>query len=244
VAALQFRAVVDRSTYDLVAERFVVLAGAAIVRDVTTQRVLIHVPIIHTQADMGTLGERIKRGLVQRFGECWWQSKANLIDRGWDEIEAALVNPDIPYERVRVYQDGLPVCERELDIVKELAMAGSRNHRLLLEIARRGATIMGTESGELLIEEYGRVRRLLGSCEARAKHEDVKASGAALIQKRDRFIAHRIDATLTRGEIGMLFLGMLHSVAAFLPADIRLLSLVPFANNRPVILQALRLARK
>jgi hypothetical protein len=213
------------------------------VRDVTTRRVLIHVPIIHTQVDMGTLGDRIKRELAQRFGEHWWQSKANLIERAWDDIEAALMNPDIPYERVRVYQDGLPVCGRELDIVKELAAAGSRNHRLLLEMVRRGATVMGTESGELLVEEYCRVRRLLASSDTLAKDENVKASGAALIQKRDRFIARQIDTTLTRGEIGILFLGMLHSVAAFLPAEIRLLSLVPFANNRPIILQALRLAK-
>lgn len=212
-------------------------------RDVTTQRVLIDVPIIHTQADMGTLGEAIKGQLVQRFGQDWWQTKVSLIDRAWDEIEACLITPEMPYERVRIYQDGLPVCGRELDIVKELAAAGSRNHGLVLELVRRGATIMGTESGELLIEEYGRVRRLLGSCEVRAKHdEDFKASGAALIQKRDRFIADRIAATLAPGETGILFLGMLHAVAGLLPADIRLFGLVPFANNRPVILQALRLA--
>jgi hypothetical protein len=134
------------------------------------------------------------------------------------------------------------VCGRELDIVKELAAAGSRNHRLALELVRRGATVMGTESGELLVEEYGRVRRLLGSCETRARHEDFKTSGAALIQKRDRFIAQRIAATLVRGEIGILFLGMLHAVAGLLPADIWLFGLKPFANNRTVILQALRLA--
>jgi hypothetical protein len=192
---------------------------------------------------MGTLGEPIKRAVAHRFGEHWWQSKANLIERAWDEVEASLIKPDIPYGRVRVYQDGLPVCGRELDIVKELAVAGSRNHRLLLEIARCGATIMGTESGELLFEEYGRVRRLLASGEVLAKDEDVKASGVALIHKRDRFIAQRIDTTLTRGEIGILFLGMLHLVAASLPADIWLLSLVPFANNRHVLLQALRLSR-
>jgi len=212
------------------------------VRDVTAQRVLIQVPIIHTQADMGALGEPIKRQLVQRFGQSWWQSKVSLIDRAWDEIEASLIISKMPCQRVRIYQDGLPVCGRELDIVKELAAAGSRNHGLVLELVRRGATIMGTESGELLVEEYSRVRRLLGSCEARAKDEDFKASGAALLQKRDRFIAQRIAATLARGEIGILFLGMLHAVAGFLPADIRLFGLLPFANNRPVILQALRLA--
>ncbi|MFZ0889039.1 MAG: hypothetical protein WA005_11345 [Candidatus Binataceae bacterium] len=210
----------------------------------TTRRTLIHVPIIHTQADMGALGERVKRELVRRFDQDWWDSKAGLIDRAWDEIASALLDRDMPWERVRVYQDGLPICGRELDIVKELAAAGSRNHRLVLETARRGATVVGTESGELLVEEYSRVRRLLGTSEAPAKHEDFRASGAALIEKRDRFIAGRIDATLVRGEIGILFLGMLHSVAALLPADIRVFSLRPFADNRSVILEALRFARE
>jgi len=207
------------------------------------QRVLIHVPIVHTQADMGALGQRIKNQLVRRFGERWWQRKVDLIDRAWDEIEASLLNPEMPCDRLRIYQDGLPVCGRELDIVKELAAAGSRNHRLVRELAHRGATVMGTESGELLIEEYARVRRLLGGSEAPSKSVDLKASGVDLIQRRDRFIATRIDSTLARGEMGILFLGMLHSIAALLPADLRLFSLMPFADNRPTILAALRSAK-
>ncbi len=193
---------------------------------------------------MGALGERMKQQFVQKFGERWWQSKASAVDRIWDEIETSLLDLDIPYDRVRIYQDGLPVCGRELDIVKELAAAGSRNHRLLLEMARRGAIIMGTESGELLIEEYSRIRRLLGSSDASVGGEDVKASGDALIQKRDRFIAQRIDATLARGEIGIVFLGMLHSMAGLSPKDMRLLSLVPFDDNRPRILEAVRYAKR
>jgi hypothetical protein len=211
---------------------------------VAAQRVLVHIPIIHTQADMGALGEHIKRQLVRRFGEHWWQSKASAVDRFWDDIEAALLGDGLPCERVRIYQDGLPVCGRELDIVKELAAAGSRNHRLILEMVRRGATVMGTESGELLIEEYGRIRRLLGkNAGAPAGQEDVKASGAALLQRRDRFIAERIDATLARGDIGLLFLGMLHSISQFLPKDVRLAGFVPFADNRSRLAQAVHFAK-
>lgn len=213
-------------------------------RDVTARRTLIHVPIIHTQADMGALGEQVRRELMRSFDQAWLDNRAGLIDRVWDEIASALLDGDLPWEKVRLYQDGLPICGRELDIVKELATAGSRNHRLVLEIAGRGATIMGTESGELLIEEYSRVRRLLGALKAPAEQEDFKASGAALIEKRDRFIAGRIDGTLARGEIGILFLGMFHAVAAFLPADIRVFSTRPFTDNRSVILEALRVGRE
>jgi hypothetical protein len=206
------------------------------------ERVLIHVPIIHTQADMGALGDRIRQQLVHRFGEQWWRSKASLVDRIWDEIEATLLNVHLPYDHVRIYQDGLPICGRELDIVNELAAAGSRNHRLLLEMARRGALIMGTESGELLVEEYSRVQRLLGTSGVPTQQMEAKASGGALIEKRDRFVANRIDSTLARGELGIVFMGSLHSIARFLPKDIRVVALVPFADNRRRVLQALRQA--
>lgn len=214
----------------------------AILDDVAAQRVLVHIPIIHTQADMGALGEGIRRHLVQRFGEHWWQSKTSAVDRFWNDIEAALLGGDLPYARMRIYQDGLAVCGREMDIVKELAAAGSRNHRLVLELARRGAAVMGTESGELLVEEYGRIRRLLGSAEA-AGRGDIQGAGVALLQRRDRFIAERVGATLAAGEIGVLFLGMLHSaVGRFLPADVRLLGFVPFEDNRARLKHAVSLA--
>lgn len=210
----------------------------------SAQRILIHVPIVHTQADMGALGKHIRRHLVESLGERWWQGRLNTVDRFWDEIEASIAALDLPYQGLRIYQDGLPVCGRELDIVKELAAAGSRNHRLLLDLHRRGAAIMGTESGELLVEEYNRIRALLESPGSPSQGQDVKASGARLIEKRDRFIAARVDATLAADETGILFLGMLHSIAAFLPKDIRLLNLLPFDGNVPQMRQALHSARR
>jgi hypothetical protein len=195
------------------------------------RRLLIHVPIVHTQADLGALGKQVRRKVVERLGEGWWQANLDTVDRVWDAIEAAIARLDLPYQRLRIFQDGLAVCGREMDIVRELAAAGSRNHRLLLELDRRGAAIMGTESGELLIEEYNRVRALLETPGALSRHQDVKASGARLIEKRDRFIAERIDATLGANETGMLFLGMLHSIAGFLAPDIRLANLLAFSSD-------------
>ncbi len=40
------------------------------------------------------------------------------------------------------------------EIVSELSASGSRNHRLLMHLMDKGAMIMGTESPELLMEEY------------------------------------------------------------------------------------------
>jgi hypothetical protein len=77
---------------------------------------------------------------------------------------------------------------------------------------RGGATLVGTESPELLLEEY----RLLQSPEERTE-----AIAADLLEARDRFIAGRIDTTLGDGEDGILFIGALHKVAKFLPQRIR-----------------------
>lgn len=216
--------------------------GVDIISGVSAQRLLIHVPIIHTQADLGALGESIKRQLVAKFGERWWKNKVSAVELVWDEIETSILALDLQYDRVRIYQDGLPVCGREMDIVKTLAAAGSRNHALLLKLADRGAVIMGTESADLLVEEYSRVRRLLGASDSHSERNH--SSAAALIHERDKFIAERIDATLAPGEIGILFLGMLHSAVQFLPRSIRPLSLLPFAANRARISQALRSASR
>ena len=80
-----------------------------------------------------------------------------MVDRLWTQIEQTLEGMAIFYERVRVYQDGLPVCGHELEIVSELAKAGSRNHQLLLELKEKGATTMGSESSELLVYNAGQL---------------------------------------------------------------------------------------
>lgn len=80
----------------------------------------------------------------------------------------------LPYPRVRLYQDGLPVCGREVEITTDLARAGSRNHQLLLRVMERDATLMGTESAELLVRDYRLIKQML-----EARHKPVAAAWAA-----------------------------------------------------------------
>jgi hypothetical protein len=179
---------------------------------------------------MGKLGEPIMVRLVQELGDEWWQRKADVAGRIWEEIEKSLLNPDIPFQHARLYQDALPICGREYDIVQELAASGSRNHALLLRLIERGATIMGTESPELLIEEYRRVQRLLENPD-RKTQMGARAPIDALIKQRDSFIAKRIESTLTGKEFGIVFLGMLHSITERLPADMRVVQVLPFGDS-------------
>ena len=41
-----------------------------------------------------------------------------------------------------------------------------------------------------------------------------------LLEKRDHFVADRINRTLGAGECGILFMGMLHEAAKYLDSDI------------------------
>ncbi len=126
-------------------------------------KILYYIPIIHTQSDMGTLSESIEKVTLQKLGERTWRRKHNLIERFWSGIEDTIDTLSLSYAQTRVYQDGLPVCDKEIEIVTEIAKKGSTNHRLLIRLMEKGATIMGTESAELLIEEYHQIKKILES---------------------------------------------------------------------------------
>lgn len=185
---------------------------------------LVYIPIIHTQADMGGLGPSFQRMKLSKLGRQGLARHAGLVAKMWDQIERVVDNLPVVAGKVRVYQDGLPVCGHEQQIVSQLAEAGSRNHRLLLRLEARGAVLMGTESGELLVEEYRLASAALaagGAGGPASREARQKASRDALLEKRDRYIAARINATLAAGETGILFLGMLHAVNRRLDPDVR-----------------------
>jgi hypothetical protein len=188
-------------------------------------RTLIYLPIVHTQADMGGLKESVARATLEKSGRAGLTRKTKAIDNIWTEIEAAIEALALSFNRVRLYQDGLPVCGREAEIVTELAQAGSRNHQLLLRLMAQGAVLMGTESGDLLVQEYQLAKE---SLTARApRSTGVAASRRALndtlLKRRDQFLGQRINDTLKGGETGILFLGMLHSLERYLQPDVKVI---------------------
>jgi hypothetical protein len=158
--------------------------------------------------------------------------KTAAIDHIWTEIEATIDALALSFDRVRLYQDGLPVCGREAEIVTELARAGSRNHQLLLRLMAQGAVLMGTEEGDLLVQEYQLAKQSLTTPPPRAAALAARqrALSEALLQHRDHFIAQRINATLKSGETGILFLGMLHSLERNLHPDV--LVIYPLHRSR------------
>lgn len=173
---------------------------------------LIYVPVVHSTAEMGSSAPAYKAAFIARYGESSWEERSARFDAIWRAIADAIKALWLDLRRVKLYQDSLPVCGREVALVQNLAALGSQNHRLLVDLMRDGATLVGTESPDLLLEEY----RGLQSPEKRPE-----TSAAALLEARDRFIAGRIDATLGDAEDGILFIGALHDVGKFLPQRIR-----------------------
>jgi len=199
------------------------------------ERTLIYIPITHTQADMGALGDAIQRLKVKKLGPRGWERNVNLVNKLWVQTEQAIERLALPYDRVRPYQDGLPVCGREAEIVAELAKAGSRNHRLLHRLLEKGATVMGTESSELLVEEYELVKEDSASGKPEFAGGRVpcrKALRDSLLKRRDEYIAGRINETLRAGETGLIFLGMLHCLGGWLNKDIRVINLIHQPSGR------------
>ena len=186
-------------------------------------RRLIWIPIIHSRPDLGSVGDAFRRLYVQRTSPEDWDRHIQTVDDAWERIQQAIERMHLDYGAVRVYQDGLPQCSHELDIVKDLAASGSRNHQILLDLAARGATLVGTESPALLLEEYELVQQSLARLTTddtdglAGQHQELSQR---VLEKRDRFIAQRVDQTLKAGEVGLIFLGLLHVLQGFLPKDI------------------------
>jgi hypothetical protein len=172
---------------------------------------LIYVPVMHSSVEMGSAAGAYKAAFVARFGEGKWQERCDEFDAIWDAIAAAIEVLALDPATLNLYQDSLPICGKEVPLIRDLAAQGSHNHRLLVALIDKGATLVGTESPALLLEEY----RLLQSAER------APVQAAALLRRRDAFIAKRIDETLSDGGTGLLFMGALHQVAQLLPSRIK-----------------------
>lgn len=194
-------------------------------------RTLIVIPIIHTAQDMGSLLGKIRREYVTRYGHEKWTEHLKSIDDVWVGIRQMITALALPYASVRLYQDGLPVCGKEADIVRDVAAQGSKNHQLLLDLMEQGARLMGTEDPRLLLEEY-QFHQGASGCWSLGHNSQREYQSQRLLVERDQFIAQRIRGTLLAGEIGLLFMGLTHSVEKHLDADILVRHLLPSLTEK------------
>jgi hypothetical protein len=187
-------------------------------------RSLIYVPVIHTSADLGSLAKDVTKRGIAGLGEDIWKEHKKTVDSFWDAIFGYFDSIDVP--GLKIYQDGM-IAEGEVgrSIVEEGLKSGSRNYELVSKLLNQGAILVKTEDFKLVKEERDRLlsitqtKSLFKRVLSFLKYKLIKDS---LLNKRDRFIANRINETLAQNETGILFIGAYHNVKNKLSNDIRI----------------------
>lgn len=186
-------------------------------------RKLFFVPIIHSPADMGTIGTLLSETSAAALGKELWDEHQKTISRFWDSVSRFFNSLQIC--NFKVYQDGLAAAgEVGLKIVNEGASQGSVNYEIISGLLQRGATLIKTEDIALLQREYGYIKKLTSAKSTRETETAAlryKLAQRKLLEDRDNFIAGTIESTLQEGDTGVLFIGAYHEVLSKLPADIR-----------------------
>ena len=185
-------------------------------------RRLLHVPIMHEEADMGSAATALAQQSAALSGERQWALHQETVREFWESIRAFLSSFDPA--RLKLYQDGLPAGgETGQRIVHEAVRRGSKNYQLVAELLHGGAELRKTEDPLLLLSEHQHIHRAMqqeSSGERRRDAESDRLRWDRLMEEWDRFIGETITATLEEGDLAVLFIGAGHSVTPFLATDI------------------------
>ncbi|XZE34419.1 hypothetical protein SH501x_005239 [Pirellulaceae bacterium SH501] len=196
-------------------------------------RTLWIIPIVHSAADLGKLEPDISRIKAEAGGETAVRKSRRAIDQFWADVDQRLEAESGVIEGSMIFQDALPVVPEGqegllLKIVQEMASHGSQNHQILKKLVGHGAKLVGTESAELLVEEYRLIREIMAASMEGEKQltsdlaRDMNSEAmVTLLEKRDRFMGDRISSMLEEDRLGILFIGVAHAVERFLADDIQ-----------------------
>jgi len=187
-------------------------------------RKLIYVPIIHMSADLGSIAKQVDKRGIADLGEEVWEKHIKTIQGFWDVISHYFDSIDV--SGMKIYQDGM-VANGEVGqkIVEEGVKSESKNYELVLRLLKRGAILVKTEDFKLVKQERD---SLLAITQAKAITQKLisfikyKLVKNRLLNRRDKFIAKRIDETLNPGEKGILFIGAYHNIKERLPKNIQI----------------------
>ena len=183
-------------------------------------RQLLYVPIMHGEADLGTVGPVLAQESARLLGERRWRLHQATVRRFWQQVaEYLLSRRDL--RGAKVFQDGLAADGEEARrIIEEVARRGSANYRLLQSLLHHGAKFPKTEDPALLVRERETLLRALRGGFGGRSSEAYRAEQDQLLRQRDRFIVRTIDQSLAEGDIGILFIGAHHDVLPHLACDI------------------------
>jgi len=175
-------------------------------------RRLIYIPIIHANADLGSLAYDIEMKTKKAVEAASWKRHKSIVENYWAEIARYWQNKDV--SGFKIFQDGMPTNGTVgQKIVADLAKKGSINYKIVKQLTEKGAILTKTEDPDLLKEEYFLTKELvvrksfLGNLFAFLRYKWRKGG---LLDGRDNYIAKRIDESLQEGETGICFLGVYH----------------------------------
>jgi len=208
-------------------------------------RKLIYVPVIHMSADLGSIAKQVDKRGIAGLGKGFWKEHIKAVEGFWDELSHYFDSIDV--SGMKIYQDGM-VAEGEVGqkIVEEGAKSGSKNYELISELLKRGAILVKTEDFKLVKKERD---RLIAIIQKKSRTEKLiafmkyKLTKNRLLNKRDEFIARRIEETLNQDGTGIIFIGAFHNIKEKLPKDVRIMEikntekvreyqkLIPFYNK-------------
>jgi hypothetical protein len=182
---------------------------------------LLYVPIIHMEADLGRVATVIDKTSSEVCGKERWDRHKKAVLEFWDSI--ANFFDLLTTSNLKIYQDGLMIGgELGKKIIEEGARKGSKNHKIVLRLMEKGGEIRKTEDIHLLKEEYDSLMKLSQTkspLEKMLVYMGYKLRKNPLMEKRDKFIAERINETLQEGEVGVLFVGVYHNVLPRISKD-------------------------
>jgi hypothetical protein len=183
---------------------------------------LLYVPIIHMEADLGSVAAIIDKRSSQMCGRERWDKHKETVSGFWDSI--ANYFDRLSVSNPKIYQDGLMIDGKlGKKIVEEGVKKGSKNYKIILKLVEKGAEIRKTEDIHLLKREYDSLIKLSQTkspIEKTLAYIGYKLRKNPLMEKRDKFIAERINETLRDGEIGVLFIGVYHNALPRISQDI------------------------
>ncbi|MGD1000284.1 MAG: hypothetical protein ABSA67_06240 [Candidatus Brocadiia bacterium] len=72
-------------------------------------------PVVHTEADFGKMSTLVRRAYMKRMGQSKWERHVKDIREFWTKVQEVIEKLSLIWERVRLYQDGLPNSGPEVE---------------------------------------------------------------------------------------------------------------------------------
>ena len=188
----------------------------------TEIRRVIYVPILHAKEDSGQSASTLPKNKLKDMKKGKNDKQISAVNAMWEGIAAKIGALNLPWSQTRIYQDGAPVCGNELELAMRLAGSGNPNFSFILDLIEKGAKYEGTEDMDLLLWEYDLLNQLLvnnPNVDRKAANAAYQAKSRELLVLRDQFILNRIVSTLNKGEVALVFMGVMHRLDKLLEKD-------------------------